>query len=327
MNGEEISDALFTQRIDEVLQRDSSAAELTYFEFITLVAFWHFAQERVDALVLEVGLGGRLDATNAATPVVTAITPISFDHMEYLGNTLEAIAGEKAGIFKPGVPAVTSRQPPEALRALREKGPLRLEGEDFELKDGVYRGRSEWRGLDLGLRGQHQNQNAAVALAALESHWTLNEARVREGLRGTRWPGRLEELPGTPRVLLDGAHNLAGVHVLLEALRGEGDVHLVFGVLADKDYQSMIGALFPRCFSVHLAPVDSPRALAPSRYVDEARVLCANVHAHTSVSEALEAARKGCGSRELVLCAGSLVLVGAVKALSLAAPGRAPILS
>jgi dihydrofolate synthase / folylpolyglutamate synthase len=337
VNGEEISDELLGQRILQVLERYPQAADspppLTYFELGTLVAFWHFAQERVDVAVLETGLGGRLDATNTCQPLVTALTPISFDHMELLGNTLAAIAGEKAGIIKPGVPAVVSRQPPEALAVFeqvadRVGAPLLLEGKDFSLEAEEGRG-LVWRSpggtledLRLGLRGAHQRQNAAVALAAVEQLGArglpVPPAALREGLREARWPGRLEELGREPLVLLEGAHNPGGVEVLLAALRelyAGRRIHCVFGVVAEKDSQPMMRALFPECTSLHLTPLDTPRSLAPERYLEQARALCSQVHAWPSLPAALDAARAQAAPDDLVLCTGSLFLVGAARAL------------
>jgi dihydrofolate synthase/folylpolyglutamate synthase len=334
VDGADISDEDFGTAILEVLERYPSAVSepMTYFEFGTVVALWHFARVGVDVAVLETGLGGRLDATTASSPVVTAITPVSFDHMEYLGHTLAAIAGEKAGILKPGVPCVVSRQEPEALEAIARKAaelaaPLWVEGRDFagEAKpDGSlsYRGPS-WSldGLKLALRGPHQRQNAAVALACLEALHARGIAvpleAARTGLASARWPGRLEEIGGPPPVLLDGAHNPAGVEVLLASLRAlypGRRVHLVFGVVADKDRGPMMRALFPKCTSVQLTPLDTPRSLAPAAYVDEARSLCADVAAWPEVDAALAAARAKAGQGDVVLCTGSLFLVGMVKA-------------
>lgn len=333
VNGEEISEQVLGQRILEVLERHPGAAQsLTYFEFGTVVAFWHFAQEAVDVAVVEVGLGGRLDATRACEPLVTAITPVSFDHMEYLGHTLGAIAGEKAGILKPGVPVVVSRQEPGALAAIERRAaevgaPLLLEGRDFSVTvraDGGLGYAGPGRTLDgftLGLRGPHQRQNAAVAVACLEllsrRGLAVPEAALRQGLAGARWPGRLEELGGSPPVLLDGAHNPAGVQVLLEGLRSlyaGRRVHCVFGVVADKDRGPMLRALLPACTSVHLTPLDTPRSLAPERYLDEARALCPDVTAHASLDEALASARSRAASEDVILCTGSLFLVGSVRA-------------
>jgi dihydrofolate synthase/folylpolyglutamate synthase len=339
VNGADISDQLLGQRLLEVLELYPQALEtpapLTYFELGTLVALWHFAKEAVDVVVLETGLGGRLDATTAARPAVTAITPISFDHMDYLGHTLQAIAQEKAGIFKPGTPAVIAKQPPAALAALelkaREVGaPVKLEGRDFwfepEPGDGgktfIYRGmRTVVRNLWPGLRGPHQVQNAAVALASLElledRGFALSQENARVGLAGTEWPGRMEELSARPTVVLDGAHNPGGVEALmaaLEALYPDRPVHLVFGVLADKDWRDMVKRLFPRCASVDLAAVRSPRSLDPARLEPDARVLCPVVGIHASAGQALAAAKARAAADDVVVCCGSLFLVGELRA-------------
>jgi dihydrofolate synthase/folylpolyglutamate synthase len=334
IGGEPISDALLGQRILEVLEGVGTENELTFFEFGTVVALWHFAQERIDVAVLETGLGGRLDAVTCARPSVTAITPISFDHMDYLGHTLQAIAAEKAGILKPNVPVVLARQVPEVLEVLeqcaRKAGAgVRLEGRDFRFEpepDGArftYRGmRTSVTGLWPGLRGPHQVQNAAVALATLElledRGIRISKENARAGLASAEWPGRLEELPGSPRVVLDGAHNPAGAEALVRALDAVYPgrrVHLVFGVLADKDHRPMMRLLFPRCAAVYLTPVGSPRTLEPARYLDDARDLCPRTEAFASPADALAAARKAALADELVVCAGSLFLIGQLKAV------------
>ncbi|WP_225413042.1 bifunctional folylpolyglutamate synthase/dihydrofolate synthase [Stigmatella hybrida] len=336
VDGADISDEVLGQRILEVLARYPEAAHtpapLTYFEFATVVALWHFAQEAVSVAVMETGLGGRLDATNTVSSLVTVITPVSFDHMEYLGNTLEAIAGEKAGILKPGVPAVISAQEPEAWQAILRRAdalgaPVLREDRDFSLEaqpDGTftYRG-PRYRpleGLSLALRGPHQRQNAAVALAALEQldarGLVVPAEAARAGLASARWPGRLEELGSRPAVVLDGAHNPAGMKVLLaslDALYPGRLLHAVFGVVGDKDREPMMRGLFPRCASVHLTPLDSPRSLAPERYLHEAQALCGDVYAHASLDDALAGARAHAQAEDLILCTGSLFLIGAIR--------------
>jgi dihydrofolate synthase/folylpolyglutamate synthase len=343
VNGEEISEQLLAERLLDVLERYPQARQdpplLSFFELTTLLALWHFAKEGVDVAVLETGLGGRLDATTAAQPTVTAITPIALDHMDYLGNNLAAIAREKAGILRPGVPAAISRQEREAMEvveriAAEQRVPLYVEKKDFELRRGLsgaleYHGlRFDLDGLRLSLRGPHQMQNAAVALASLEllaGQLPVDPAAMREGLARTRWPGRLEEIGSRPPLLLDGAHNPLGVESLLTALSAlypGRRIHLVFGVLADKDYTSMIGRLFRHCSSVSLVAPPNPRALDPAKYFLEARALCPNTTAFGSVGAALEAARANASAGELVLCTGSLFLVGAVRELVL--PPSAP---
>jgi dihydrofolate synthase / folylpolyglutamate synthase len=345
VDGREISDARLGERVVEVLTRYPQAQQvpypLTFFEFSTLVALWHFSLERVDVAVLETGLGGRLDATTAAEPTVTAITPIAFDHMDYLGHSLAAIAREKAGILKPGIPAAISRQAPEAMDVLQQvatdlETPLYVEGRDFEIARSD-RGRLEYRGMRtslkdirLNLRGGHQVQNAAVALASLEllaRELPVSEGAIRSGLASTQWPGRLEEVASQPELLLDGAHNPLGVEILLAALRElypGRRIHLVFGVLADKDYHAMIAKLFPKCASASLAPLPSPRSLPPESYCSEARSFCPRTSAYSSVADALKAATANALPEDLVVCTGSLFLVGAVRELVVPARPLAP---
>ncbi|MFZ5439796.1 MAG: bifunctional folylpolyglutamate synthase/dihydrofolate synthase [Myxococcota bacterium] len=320
LDGVEIDDETFGRRIAEVVDVLGADHELTYFEFGTIVAFWHFAQERVDVAVIEVGLGGRLDATTACTPQVTCITPIGFDHMEYLGHTLEAIAGEKAGIIKPGVPLVLSRGFPISVT-----GPSRVlhEGVDFAVsRDAaglVFRGCGrELGGLRLALKGEHQHQNLALALACVCSlaDFPLSDDELRRGVAAARWPGRLEEFPGTPLVVLDGAHNPAGVEVLLRALDSEyggRPIHLVFGVFADKDSAPMMRALFPRVDALHLAPIASPRSKDPRTYEALARSLHPRVQVHPDAETALAVARREAPPDAVVLVAGSLFLVGQLR--------------
>ncbi len=324
--GLDIDDEVFGRRIGEVVDR-LGPHELTYFELGTIVAFWHFALEAVEIAVIETGLGGRLDATTACRSIVTCITPIAFDHMEYLGHTLTAIAGEKAGIAKPGVPLILSRQPAEADAVFAPLGPAR-EGVDFALDGSTWR--SPTRSIAdvvVTLRGPHQRQNAAVAIACLDALGTrgfpLSDDEIREGVRSATWPGRLESFGTSPQIVLDGAHNPAGVEVLLRALDTDfagRPVHLVFGVFADKDSDPMMRALFPRCASVHLTPIDSPRSRAPASYLPFAQTLNANTHAHGSAREALASATAACSGDGLVLVAGSLFLVGQLRALLLNVP-------
>ena len=335
VGGEPISDEVLGTRILEVLARIPPGLDLSYFELGTVVAFWHFAQEQIDVAVLEAGLGGRLDAVTACKPTVTAITAIGFDHMEYLGTTLAAIANEKAGIIKQGVPLVVGRQPHDALEVLervaRQHGaPLKLLDRDFALKpagQGVfaYRGVNEsLPRVALGLRGPHQADNAAVALASLEllqeQGLRTSAANRQAGLRDAQWPGRLEELPGSPLTVLDGAHNPMGVEALarsLDALYPGREIHLVFGVLADKDHGPMLRTLLPRCAAVYLTPLPSPRSLEPSKYAQEAARFVPKVSTHANAAEALAAARAAATRpNALVLVAGSLMLIGEVKSFS-----------
>ena len=342
IGGEDIDDALLGRRLLEVLQRSPTALALTYFELGTLVAFWHFAAEQVDWAVLETGLGGRLDATATCLPRATAITALGLDHTELLGPTLAAIAREKAGILRPGVPAVLAAQPPEAMEVLlteaaRVGTPVLRQGVDFDLAAGKTPGLT-WRhgtrqlgGLALGLAGVHQRQNAALALAVFDvlsaDGAAIPDAAIVRGLRDVRWPGRLEEVPGRPLLLLDGAHNPAGVEALRAALDtayAGRRVHLVFGAVREKAVEPMLACLLPRMTSVSLTPLDTPRSLPPETYLAAARALVPEIGVFGSPGAALDAAVARARPEEVVLVAGSLYLIGAVKSHLAGAeiPGR-----
>jgi dihydrofolate synthase / folylpolyglutamate synthase len=342
IGGADIENPVLGQRLLEVLQRSPTALALTYFELGTLVAFWHFAEEQVEWGVLETGLGGRLDATATCLPRATAITALGLDHTELLGPTLAAIAREKAGILRPGVPAVLAGQPPEAMEVLlseaaRVGAPVLRQGVDFDLqREGGagltwHHGVRRLGGLRLGLAGDHQRQNGALALALLDvlsaGGAAIPDAAIVRGLADVRWPGRLEEVPGRPLLLLDGAHNPAGV----EALRAELDgayagrrIHLVFGAVREKEVGPMLARLLPRMASVHLTPLDTPRSLPPESYLAAAQALVPDSAALGSPGAALEAAMAGARPEDVVLVAGSLYLIGAVKAHLAGAeiPGR-----
>src|SRR6516162_5010745 len=219
-----------------------------YFETVTAMAFWLFRALRVETAVVEVGLGGRLDATNVVEPALTVITPVDFDHEVYLGHTLEAIAGEKAGILKRGVPAVFARQRPEAEAVLSARAkeldvPV-IRAEQFCVKDLELDSRgSSFSGLVCPLAGEHQVQNAVTAALALQ---TLG---VRpEGIAEARWPGRLEHVAPNPDIILDGAHNPAGARALqryLERFYSGRRLWLIFGAMRDKAVEEVTGILFP----------------------------------------------------------------------------------
>ena len=317
VDGRPIDDAALADRIEEVRsacpwhERGEEGDRLTYFEFATLVGLLHLARERVEAAVVEVGLGGRFDATSAVTPRVAAVARIGLDHMQFLGDRVDAIAREKAGIFKRGVPAVVARaQPPEAMAALRDEAERR--GAPFHVAA------ASWDG-PVALRGAHQQGNAALAAAALRlldaSGVRVGEEAIREGIASARWPGRMEEVGG---VLLDGAHNPDGAAALaaaLPVLHPSRPVELVFGVLSDKDHEGMLAALAPAARRIHLVAPDSPRAREPGSFLASARRLGVGVDVHASLPEALACARHGARDGALVCVAGSLYLVGEARGL------------
>lgn len=309
---------------------DAAGIALTHFEFCTLLAFTWFARIGVEVGVIEVGLGGRLDATNTVHPVATAVTSIAHDHEEWLGRGLTQIAFEKAGIAKPGVPLVVGRLPAEAAEvvlahAAAVGAPVLRAGRDGVFADGVFRGPdgTTWRDLAPGVAGAFQARNAEVALlllAVLRRRFGVTEDAVRTGLAAVRWPGRLAVISERPRVVIDGAHNPAGMAALaaeLPLLVGTRRLVLVLAVMADKDWPAMLAPLLPRADEVVATRVgrrglDADRLAAALPAGTPVRVLH---DPHEAVSTAVARA----GREGAVLIAGSLFLAGA--AYETLAPG------
>ncbi len=284
----------------------------TFFELTTALALDWFQRQRAEVIVLETGLGGRLDATNAITPAVTAITSLSLDHRQYLGDTLEAIAGEKAGIFKPGIPALSVPQPPAAARVL--EAAARSVGAPFRCveKPVPYR---------LALAGSHQKLNAALACAMLQAaHLEVPPSAIEQGMASVVWPGRFQRLSGPAGVplILDGAHNEAAAARLVETWReeypGERPVMLL-GVLRDKDVAAVCREFAKLAAEFILTPVHNPRT---STAADLIALLSPGTPCSVATSAADGLALAQTRARETgrrVLITGSLFLVGEVLGL------------
>jgi dihydrofolate synthase/folylpolyglutamate synthase len=343
VDGRCISDREACRRITELLEasRDWEAGEhaSTFFELTTLLALESFRDHRCDVAVLEVGLGGRLDATNAVTPEVSVITRIALDHTQILGDTLAEIAEEKAGIQKRGVPAVIGVRDPEALAVITRRAravgaPCSLLDRDFgaeRMRDGrarVWVGKRVLAGLPAPLPGDHQLDNLACAVAALlcldPKTLRVPRAAIERGLSRLRWPARLEHVRGAPSVLLDAAHNPDGAAALaahLTRLEKRGPRALVFGSMADKDYGAMLRALAP-CFDRVFVcrPRDLPRTA-------DLRVMQAHaqVTPTRSASDALVRAQRAVGPSGLVVVAGSIYLVAELRAKLLGLRSDPPI--
>ena len=283
----------------------------TFFELATALAARCFARAGVEVVAWETGLGGRLDATNAITPAVSVLTAIDLDHAAYLGDTVEAVAREKAGIIKPGVPVVSGPQLPAADGVIEETA--------RRLGSSLTRVRGPGAAsIGLALRGSHQHTNAAVALAALQTagvKFSGDEASA--GLRSVRWPGRFQDLEGG-RIILDGAHNPAAARQLAQTWAEEfgpgARASLVLGILRDKDAVEIARALLPLAARVYLVPPASPRALPSEELRAAIRPLAGQtpVSAPGGLRAALDEARRQPGK---VLVAGSLFLVGEALAL------------
>jgi dihydrofolate synthase/folylpolyglutamate synthase len=299
--------------------------DLSFFEVATLAALGAFARADVELAVLEVGLGGRLDATSIVPPRVSVITSIGLDHTEILGSTVAAIAREKAAIARPGVPLCVGALPAEALveveRAAAAVGaPLIAHGRQFDDDPEL---RPPWP-------GRHQHRNAALALAAFtelgRSDPRLTRAGFVDALPSARWPGRYELLPTTPRVLLDGAHNLEAAQALGDALaeRGDAPTVLLFGALAGKPAPAMLELLAPLVEDVVLAPPPLPRALDHAPLADRFGAHLA-ADAAAGLARARELALDRAGPGGTVLVTGSLFLVAAVRRILLDEPADPPV--
>ena len=332
VNGREISDADIVRLYRRVARVSADGREPTFFEFTTAMAFDEFARQRVEWAVIETGMGGRLDATNVITPVVSVITNISCEHREYLGQTIAQIAFEKAGIIKRARPVVTGIRQASALAVVQKRAndlaaPLYRLGAQFRTRREpggtfTYRGIGElWRGLSTGLEGAHQVGNAALVLAACELLLPcaprLKPDHIRAGLRENRWPGRLERVSERPLVIFDGAHNLDAARQLARyvAAHFKGrPLTLVVGILDDKPYRAMLKLLAPLAGRVIATQAKINRALPAQRIADAARPLAPEVAVVADVARALRHAVKTASSDSLTLVAGSLYVVGEAKA-------------
>jgi dihydrofolate synthase/folylpolyglutamate synthase len=335
IGGLPVSAARFAQAFDRVhravetlLESGSIDLHTTYFETVTAMALLLFAEERVDKVVLETGLGGRLDATNVVTPDVTVITPVDFDHEAFLGKSLESIAAEKAGILKPGVPAVFSRQRPEAAAVLARRAaelaiPVdKLEGwavRDLDIDatgSRFHLSGSRQLQITCPLAGAHQVENAATAAIAL-ARLGLPDRAIETGIAAAHWPGRLERVSLHPEIILDGAHNPAGARALaahIERFYSTRRVRLVFGAMRDKAISEISGILFPLAAEVVATAPAQARALSPDAFLRVA------AHPHLRIArtlpEAMAMATDGpANPNDVVFVTGSLFLVAEARAV------------
>jgi dihydrofolate synthase / folylpolyglutamate synthase len=312
VDGLPVSREQFTRafdRVHEAAMRLDLDCHPTYFETVTAMGFWLFRELEVETTVVETGLGGRLDATNVIQPAVTAITAIDFDHEAHLGHTIEAIAGEKAGILKPGVPAVFARQRPDAEVVLearaRELGVRLARAADFEIRDLEIDARGcSFNGLRCPLAGEHQVDNAITAVLV------LGELGVApEGIADARWPGRLECVSPNPDVILDGAHNPAGARALrryLERFYAGRKLWMIYGTMRDKAVEEIAEILFPLAQELILTAPDAPRAVRP----EALRELAGRGRVAADFTSALEIVNAGVAADDVVVATGSLFLIG-----------------
>ena len=309
----------------------------TFFEVITSMAFLYFFEEQVDFLVLEVGLGGRLDATNVCEPLISVITHVDYDHMDKLGNSLEEIAREKGGIIKPGGIVISSKQYDKAYKEIKkiadEKNSLiysvgreinykivksDIKGVVFDLK-GIYH---DYKNLHTPLLGRHQADNAATAITTVEAlkikEINISEKTIRDGLKKVKWTGRLEIIQNNPTLVLDGAHNPSGVKVVRDALKEIFSYHrliLVLAIFADKNYKKMIQILAPNADLIIATKAKNPRAASPqiiakeaAQYIGQDKIVVTE-----DISQAINCALSNSKEDDLICLTGSLYTVGEAK--------------
>jgi dihydrofolate synthase/folylpolyglutamate synthase len=331
IDGALISEAEWTAAFTEVhaaaerlLARDLIEAHPSFFETITAMAFVAFSRAHLDIVVLETGLGGRLDATNVVIPEVAVITPIDFDHEAFLGSSIESIAAEKAGIIKPGRPVVFAAQRPEAFHVLERKAlelaaPVTLSSgwrvEDLTLHPFGSRFTlvcDEEIPVECPLAGEHQVENARTAVAAL-TVFGLPATVIAEGIHRASWPGRLERIARNPDIILDGAHNPAGAKALAAYIRrffADEPVRIIYGAMRDKAVDEVTNALFPLAAEVILTAPLQPRALNPESLAEV--VEHPNLRIAPTLEDALHIAAE---SPMTTFITGSLFLVGEARAI------------
>jgi len=341
INGEDISQERLVEMVArikpkvEAIAADPDLGHPTEFEVVTAIAFTYFAEEAPDLVILEVGLGGRLDATNVIDPLATIITTVSLEHTQILGSTVEEVAGEKAGIIKEGCDVVTGATG-KALEVIQQKcrdkkANLYIAGQDFEARvqssnlegqNFQYRGIGHtFEDLHITMLGEYQAGNAALALAALElleeKGFYVREEAVQSGLGSTRWPGRLEVMRRAPLVVLDGAHNLEAFQGLRHSVKTAFSYRylvLVLGLLADKALEEILQEIVPLADSVILTTPNSPRAADPWMLQEIVSGLSPGpVHVVENISGAVKLALSMARSPDMVLVAGSLYLISDVR--------------
>jgi dihydrofolate synthase / folylpolyglutamate synthase len=343
--GAEVGDAEFAraftrvqQSIEVLLSSGALAAHPTFFECLTAMAFELFAHAKVDFAVLEVGMGGRLDATNIVTPEVSVITQIAFDHENFLGHSIEQIAGEKAGIIKAQVPVVSAAQHPAALAVIRQRAselhaPWVEVGERYAVEAcadsrGRYRARVTDRAggaaieLEVPLPGDFQVRNAVAALAAARvlasrGSTAIRDTSIIDGIASVRWPGRLECLQQRPLVYLDGAHNPAAALELAafwDAHFAGRRIHLLYGALRDKAVDEMAGLLFPRAATVTVTAAHQPRAISAEVLARMTGHLAKKLSVVPDAAAALEQVLSFAAPEDVVFVTGSLYVVGEIRA-------------
>jgi len=303
----------------------------TFFELTTAMALIFFFRNHVDLGIIEVGMGGRLDATNVITPMVSIITTIGLEHQEFLGNTIIDIAKEKGGIIKRGIDVVTAVNQPSVVSLFeslckKRRAPFWRVGHNVRYRRlpsgllGYYGLRKRFKNIELGLKGRFQHRNAALVLLTVEilkrKGLTISDEAIRLGLADPVWHGRLEEVSSNPTIILDGAHNPSAMRSLAHSIRNDFDFKqliLVFGVMEDKDISNILREIVPLANTVVYTRPTYYRAANPHRVMEMAKEFGRAGEVHFPVSAAIDKARDLADKRDLILITGSLYTVGEAK--------------
>jgi dihydrofolate synthase/folylpolyglutamate synthase len=327
INGQEIAPKKAAAIVGELIKVIKPGQHPTFFEAVTAMALIYFARENVDISIIEVGMGGRLDATNVIRPIVTAITNISLEHQFFLGSRLLDIAKEKGGIVKTGVDLVTAANQPSIIRLFEsicetKKASFWRVGKDVRYRSNgskfSYFGlRRNFKGLELGLKGKFQNRNAALSLAVIEllekKGYAFSSRDIVEGLKDTKWPGRMHVVSQEPLIILDGAHNPKAISELAHSIKHDFNYRrliLVIGVMEDKDVEGILRGILPIVDHVIYTRPDYYRSARPERLMKEGLSMGKPGEIVPAISTALDMAKEMAGPKDVILVSGSLFTVG-----------------
>ncbi len=315
----------------EKIRRICNPERTTFFEFTTAIAFDAIARSKPDIAVIEVGLGGRLDATNTIQPLVTVITDISREHEDYLGKGIASIATQKAGIIKPGVPLVTAAGRSEARRVILEiaqnkSAPVKEFGRDFRARKAAIGVFDYWsdnlslENVSFSMPGSHQMKNSALAIAVIEElrdqGYKISEAAIRDGIKKTVFPGRFEILQRRPVVIIDGAHTPEGMRLLKSTFRRRYPgikPLLLLGILQDKDREALLNIIAPIAREVVCVPPESERAIDPEELAAMVRKRGVPANSASDITEGFKMLMKRATEDDVILTTGSLYVIGPVR--------------
>jgi dihydrofolate synthase/folylpolyglutamate synthase len=343
-NGNEYIPKAAVARIASKLKKDIEKifdippySKPTYFEVLTALSFLYFKEEKVDMAVCEVGMGGRLDATNVAEPILSVITGISFEHTNYLGKTLSSIAREKGGIIRENTPLVTGATG-EALDAIRElakekNAPIFTWGEDFSVKNS--KEEDSYQILDIQgikdfypkilihLKGKWQHINTSLAIVAseiLSDKFPIKKEHIYKGFKNTNWHGRLETIGKNPAFILDGAHNPQAARMLKEEIKKfkkDKKITMLFGVLKDKDRTTIMQELFPLANKIVLLEPNTERAVPLEILEKEGQIYNKNIKTSRNLASTIKKLKKATSNNDIIFICGSLYLVGEARSILL----------